>query len=210
MGRGSRGPSMLSEIGGRVDLRRCVIALECALERRPAVHRISGVGFLTAGCAGVVHQVIILLDGLLPSPDPPSDKGQTAENDCAADANHDTNHDISGLGRHASLRATLTAAGQSGCLCHCGLGSVCCLLPVVAGSSNDSRGGDNIYALAGRTRTAGRRGRNWRSVGAGLRTAGRACRRRAAWGGSWCRCGRVGGRCGGTRRGRGTRCYSWR
>jgi hypothetical protein len=106
---------MNSEVGSCVDLSRGVIALKSALERRPSVHGVAGIRLLAASGTGIV-QVVVLFNSLLPTPDPPSDKGETTKNDGAADTNHNANYDISGLGGHACLCTAVAAAGQSRCL----------------------------------------------------------------------------------------------
>lgn len=82
-----------------IDLRRCVVALEGALEGRAAGHGAAGIGLL--GRAAVVHQAVVLVLVLLAAPDPPGDQRQTAEDDGAADADNDADDGVAGLGRHA-------------------------------------------------------------------------------------------------------------
>lgn len=125
------------EIRGGVDLCWGVITLEGALEGRPAVHGVARIRLLSAGSAGVIHQVVVLLGGLLPSPDPPSHKRQAAKNDGAADTDHDTNNNITGVGRHAGLSATSIVVGQARGLRGCQFAGDGCRLPIATSSSDE-------------------------------------------------------------------------
>lgn len=106
-----RGRSVL-KIGRRVDLRRCVVALERALEGRAAGHGAAGIGLL--GRAAVVHQAVVLVLVLLAAPDPPGDQRQTAEDDGAADTDNDADDGVAGLGRHARGLAAAAVVRKTG------------------------------------------------------------------------------------------------
>lgn len=96
-------PRVVLEVGRRVDLGRGMVALEGALERRPPAGRAAGFRLLhcVVAASSVVHQSIVLIRAPLAAPDPPGDQGDSGQDDGPSHTDHDADHGVARLWRHA-------------------------------------------------------------------------------------------------------------
>ena len=99
-------------------MRRSMVALQRALERRASGHRSSNFGLASIV---VLHQVVGLIGLSLAAPDPPGHDTQAGQDDSTADTDDDTNNGVAGRGRHATaglvvvlLRSKARRRGRGG------------------------------------------------------------------------------------------------
>lgn len=93
-----------------------MVALQRALEWRPCSASLGRTSVKSAdfalalGSVVVAHQAVVLLVGLLATPDPPGEETSNGKHDCTSDTNDDTDDGFSCLIGHAG--ATAAAAGS--------------------------------------------------------------------------------------------------